>query len=66
MELGEDEENGHDGLEDGEDEEDGHDGLDKGRERGEDIDTGAVKLTMLGRDCVQFPAALWQPENIQH
>ena len=24
------------------------------RERGADIDTGSVRLTMLGRDCVQF------------
>ena len=49
-----------------EDEEEGvaSDGL-FDEERGqEDIDTRAVRLTMLGRDCVQFLAALWQPKNI--
>ena len=48
------------------DDEDANDVLDDEERGREDIDTGAVRLTMLGRDCVQFPTALWQPKNIQH
>ena len=67
MKLGyhedDDEEDDRDGFKD--EEEDAHDDLDD-EERGGDIDTEAVRLTMLGRDCVQFLTALWQPKNIQH
>ena len=68
MELGypeeDEEEDDRDVLED--DDEDANDDLDDEERGREDIDTGAVRLTMLGRDCVQFPTALWQPENVQH
>ena len=68
MELGyhedDDEEDDRDGFKD--EEEDANDDLDDEERGGEDIDTKPVRLTMLGRDCVQFPTALWQPKNIQH